>query len=166
MPLIRDGQIVQDEWVWVADTEPVPDDAPAVVSLTRWREERASLSRRHAELGVRLVAGDDVADIAEDVANFGLIALEFPTFADGRAYSSARLLRERHGFTGELRAVGNVLRDQFSFMHRCGFDAFEVKDADTAAWRSALGEVRVWYQPAADRRISAMHLRHRRAAAE
>lgn len=166
MVLIRDGQIAQDDWVWVADTEPVPDNAPAVVSFERWGAEGASLSQRHAELGIWLAAGDDVADIAGDVANFGLIALEFPSFADGRAYSSARLLRERHGFTGELRAVGNVLRDQFAFMHRCGFDAFEVNEADAAAWRDALGEVRVWYQPAADRRITAMHLRHRRAAAE
>lgn len=166
MVLIRDGQVAEDKWVWVEDTEPVPDNAPAVVSFARWREERAGLSRRHAALGLRLASGDDVAGIADDVAHFGLIALEFPSFTDGRAYSSARLLRERYGFTGELRAVGNVLRDQFAFMQRCGFDAFEVRDADAGAWREALAEVRVWYQPAADRRITAMQLRRRRAAVE
>ena len=169
MVLIRGGRVArdaQDEWVWVEDTEPVPDNAPAVVLFGRWREERARLSRRRAPLGIRLAGGDDVAGIADDVASFGLIALEFSTFTDGRAYSSARLLRERYGFTGELRAVGNVLRDQFAFMLRCGFDAFEVRDSDAGAWREALAEIRVWYQPAVDRHVTAMRLRHRRAAAE
>lgn len=173
MVLIRDAQgggqgaqDAQDQWVWVGDAEPVPDNAPAVVTFGRWREERAGLSRRHAALGIQLAGADDVAGIADDVARFGLIALEFPSFTDGRAYSSARLLRERYGFTGELRAVGNVLRDQFAFMQRCGFDAFEVRDSDAGAWREALAEVRVRYQPAADRHSTAMQLRHRRAAAE
>jgi len=166
MVLIRDGQVAEDKWVWVEDTEPVPDNAPAVVSFGRWREERAELLRRHAALGIRLAGADDVAGIADDVSRFGLIALEFPTFTDGRAYSSARLLRERYGFIRELRAVGNVLRDQFAFMRRCGFDAFEVRDSDAGAWREALAEVRVWYQPAADDRTTAMQLRHRRAAVE
>lgn len=169
MALVRDGQVVQGaqhEWVWVGDAEPLPDNTPAVVTLARWREERSRILRRKAPLGVQLTSADDVADIADDVARFGLIALEFPAFTDGRAYSSARLLRERYGFMGELRAVGNVLRDQFAFMHRCGFDAFEVRDADADAWSEALAEVRVWYQPAADRHFTAMRLRHRRVAAE
>ena len=104
--------------------------------------------------------------VADDVAHFGLNALEFPSFTDGRAYSSARLLRERYGFTGELRAVGNVLRDQFAFMLRCGFNAFEVRDTDAGAWPEAVREIGVWYQPAGDRHVTAMRLRHRRAAAE
>ncbi len=172
MVLIRNGQVAQDaqdaqdEWVWVEDTEPVPDNASAVVSFGRWREERARLLRRHAALGIHLAGGDDVADIADDLTCFGLIALEFPSFTDGRAYSSARLLRERHGYTGELRAVGNILRDQFAFMLRCGFDAFEVRDSDAGAWGEALAEIRVWYQPAGDPYFTAMQLRHRRAAAE
>lgn len=166
MALIRDGKIAQDEWVLVSDAEPVPEATPAIVSFERWGGERATLSARQSALGVRLTSADDVADIAGDVAKFGVIALEFPTFVDGRAYSSARLLRERYGFMGELRAVGNVLRDQFAFMHRCGFDAFEVKDTDTGAWNDALSEIRIWYQPASDRHFTATQLRHRRAAAE
>ncbi len=165
----RDGKALrdtQDQWVWVGDAEPLPDNASAVVSFRRWRAERADLSGRHAALGIQLTGADDVAGIADDVAHFGLIALEFSSFTDGRAYSSARLLRERYGFTGELRAVGNVLRDQFAFMLRCGFDAFEVRDADAGAWHDALNEIKVRYQPAADRGLSAMHLRHRRSAAE
>ena len=166
MALIRDGQVTEDEWVQVGDALPVPGNAPAVVSLARWRKERAQLLQRSAAIGIRLASSDDVDDIADDVARFGLIELEFPAFTDGRAYSSARLLRERYGFMAELRAVGNVLRDQFAFMHRCGFNAFEVKDSDAGDWSEALSEIRVWYQPAADRHFTAMQLRHRRAAAE
>ena len=99
-------------------------------------------------------------EIAGELADFDLVALEFPKFADGRAYSTARLLRERHGFAGELRAVGNVLRDQFVFLHRCGFDAYQVADARAAeAWLEALGEIQVWYQPTADGRTAVAHRR-------
>ena len=94
------------------------------------------------------------------------MALEFPKFGDGRAFSYARLLRERYGFTGEVRAVGEVLYDQLVFMHRCGFDAFEIAADDAAGrWLQALGEISVWYQPTADGRPSAMSLRQRRLAA-
>jgi uncharacterized protein (DUF934 family) len=89
-----------------------------------------------------------------------VIALEFPKFGDGRAYSYARLLRERYGFRGELRAVGNVLRDQALFMLRCGFDAFEVTEGTPIeGWREALGEISVVYQPTADGRPVAHGLR-------
>ena len=78
------------------------------------------------------------------------LALQFPKFADGRAFTYARLLRERHGYAGELRAVGDVLRDQYQFMLRCGFDAFEVADANSIdGWRQSAAEITVWYQPAA-----------------
>ncbi|MHA1154101.1 MAG: DUF934 domain-containing protein, partial [Alphaproteobacteria bacterium] len=96
---------------------------------------------------------------------FQVIALEFPSFGDGRAYSYARLLRERHGYRGELRAVGNVLRDQALFMRRCGFDAFEVAEGTAVAgWREALGEISVFYQPTEDGRPAAPGLRNQRAA--
>ena len=96
-----------------------------------------------------------------------MVALEFPKFRDGRAYSTARLLRERYGFAGELRAVGDVLRDQFLFMHRCGFDAFEVADEQAvAAWRKAIAEFTVFYQTATDGRAPAGALRGLRRAAE
>jgi uncharacterized protein (DUF934 family) len=98
--------------------------------------------------------------IADDVGRLGLVALEFPRFTDGRPYSHARLLRQRLGYRGELRAVGNVLRDQLLFMRRCGFDAFELPDgADVAAWLSAFDEISVFYQPAADGAPPAMELR-------
>ena len=108
-----------------ADGEPLPE-APAILSRKRWLAERDTLAGRNAPLGLRLDAGERIDDIAADLAHFALIALSFPKFTDGRAFSTARLLREKHGYMGELRAVGNVLSDQIPLMRRVGFDAFEV----------------------------------------
>lgn len=153
MALIKDGTFVDDVWVAVGDDDPVPDDKPAIVSLERWQRDRDRLTGRKAPLGVRLRSDQPPALIAGDLAHFGVVALEFPRFGDGRAYSYARLLRQRYGYGGEVRAVGDVLRDQFLFMHRCGFDAFEVTDrTEIGHWQQALSEISVVYQPAADDR--------------
>ena len=101
-----------------------------------------------------------VAELAPHLDRLALVALVFPSFRDGRAYSQARLLRERYGFRGELRATGDVLRDQFLFLVRAGFDAFEVKkDADAAAFAEAVGRYSVFYQPTGDGRPSALRQR-------
>ncbi len=153
MALIKDGKLVEDPWFALDDEAPIPQDRDVIVGLERWRRDRAALKQRPGRLGVRLTADQLAGEIAGELADFDLIALEFPKFGDGRAYSTARLLRERHGYTGELRAVGNVLRDQFVFLHRCGFDAYQVADARAAdVWLEALGEIQVWYQPTADGR--------------
>ena len=104
-----------------------------------------------APLGLRLEAGEAIDDIAADLPRFALIALGFPKFSDGRAFSTARLLREKHGYTGELRAVGNVLSDQIPLMRRVGFDTFEVTHAPTrrALIEGRIAEVALHYQPAA-----------------
>ena len=164
MLLIKQGKISDDLWVAVADGEPVPADRPAIVSLQRWQAETAALRARVAPLGIRLANSDSVADIAVGLDRFDLVTLNFPKFTDGRAYSQARLLRERHGFTGEIRATGQVLRDQFLLMHRVGFDAFEVSDPRAAdAWLEALQEIRVRYQEAADGGVTVRDLRRRAA---
>ena len=161
MPLIKQDQLVEDAWVAVDDAEALPLAERIVVSLERWRAEREALTARNGRLGIRLESHQSPAEIADDLGHFGLVALVFPTFKDGRAYSSARLLRGRLGFAGELRAVGDVLRDQYLFMKRCGFDAVEVADEDALGeWREAIGEVSVVYQPAADRRPWITALRH------
>ena len=160
MPLIKNDEIVADPWIAVADEDEFPEGAPAIVSLARWRDERDTLAGRNAPLGIRLRADQPPAEIAEDLDRFQVIALEFPSFGDGRAYSYARLLRERYGYRGELRAVGNVLRDQALFMRRCGFDAFEVAEGTGAeGWREALGEISVFYQPTEAGRPAAPRLR-------
>ena len=164
MPLIKDGARVEDVWVTVPDDAPLPADAPAIVILERWLAERAALLRRNQPLGIRFRSDQPPAPVVGDLDRLGVIALEFPKFTDGRAYSYARLLRERHGYRGELRAVGNVLRDQFLFMHRCGFDAFEVADeAAVLAWGEAMAEIAVWYQPTGDGRTPAAVARRRPA---
>ena len=164
MPLIKDGRAAADPWITLADGESLPEGGPVIVTLARWRAEREALIRRGGPLGLRLKSDQPPALAADDLGRFALIALEFPKFTDGRAYSYARLLRERQGFEGEVRAVGNVLRDQFLFMHRCGFDAFEVPAPDADAWIAALNEITVSYQPASDDRVPAWRLRHRHAA--
>jgi len=148
MPLLRDGTIAEDDWTPPADGAPLPD-GPVLVDLGTWRAHRDALSSRSAPVGIRLKADDDPEELADHLGSIDLIALEFPAFTDGRAYSAARVLRERLGYTGELRAVGNVLRDQFVFMHRCGFDSLEVEDEGAVeAWRQAIGEISGTYQPA------------------
>ncbi len=164
MPLIKDSELVPDPWVSLDDEAALPEGAPAIVGLERWRSERETLIKRNAPLGIRLRSDQPPKLVLEDLDRFAVVALEFPKFGDGRAYSYARLLRERYGFRGELRAVGNVLRDQALFMLRCGFDAFEVAEAGALeGWRAALGEISVFYQPTADGRSPAHGLRAKRA---
>ena len=151
MPLLKDGQIVADRWQVVADGEPLPPAVPVLVPFARWQAERDTLIRRNAPIGVRLSNTQDLGQVAPDLALFELIALEFPKFIDGRAFTQGRLLRERYGYKKELRAVGNVLRDQLQFMHRCGFDAFEIDSPNAVElWQAAMAEIDVFYQPAAD----------------
>lgn len=167
MPLIKGGALVADEWVSVGDDEPLPADRPAIVSLKRWQADRGALTGRNAPVGVRLASAERAEAIAGDVGRLALVAVAFPTFRDGRGFSTARLLRERYGFSGELRAVGNVFRDQFLFMHRCGFDAYEVADAREAeAFAAALASFSVVYQRTGDGRTPATALRQLRRAAE
>ena len=161
MAVIKSGKLVQDSWVFVQDDAELPSGGDIIVSLERWQGEREALLARDGGLGVRLRSDQLAESLGQEAARFQLIALEFPKFSDGRAYSTARLLRERYGFTGELRAVGNVLRDQFLFMDRCGFDAIEVtEDARGLAWATALSEIKVFYQPATDSRTPVYWQRH------
>lgn len=160
MPLIKDGQLLDDPWTVVADDEKPSADGALLVSYATWTKNREALLRRNAPLGIRLDSDQSPALIADDLDRFDLIALDIPVFKDGRAYSYARLLRERYGYAKELRAVGNVLRDQYHFLHRCGFDTFEVADgAAVDAWWDALSEISHAYQTAADSRRSIRALR-------
>jgi uncharacterized protein (DUF934 family) len=160
--IIKNRRIVDDPWRHVADDAELPV-GPAIVTLARWRRERAALAERDEPIGVRLPNTVDVAELADDLPRWAVVALEFPKFADGRAYSQARLLRERYGYRGEIRAVGDVLRDQLLFMARSGFDAFEVRaDRSLEDALEAFGEFSVSYQPAADQPLPL----YRRAARE
>jgi len=157
MAVIRDGRVVTDDpWTAVGEDALLPDGAAVLVPYEIWARRRDELRRRNGRAGVRLASDQPPHLLAGDLDRIELIALDFPSFRDGRAYSQARLLRERYGYAGELRATGQVLRDQFLFMHRCGFDSFEVADANAAAaWDEALAEISVTYQPAGDGRRAA-----------
>ena len=165
IPLVKNGEITPDPWTHIADGEDAPLDAPIIVSTDRWNAERASLVHRNAPIGIRLRNDQLPDELGEDLYRFGVVAIEFPAFKDGRAYSQARLLRERYRFTGEVRAFGDVLRDQLLFMQRCGIDAFEIRKlADAEAFRSTIGEISVFFQPAADDRRPVTALRNRAVA--
>ncbi|MDZ7712182.1 MAG: DUF934 domain-containing protein [Rhodovibrio sp.] len=167
MPLIdRTGWAVTDPWVEVETLEELPDGQAAILPAEVFQEHRHALDGRNAALGVRLPNDQPVDEIAPDLHRLDAVVLEFPAFKDGRAYSQARLLRQRHGYTGEIRATGDVLQDQAIFLVRCGFDRFEV-DAHTAErWQAALRRISVVYQPGRDDSTPAPWRRHARRAAE
>ena len=172
MPLIKNAAFVENTYARVADDEALPDGA-IIVSLKRFQAERDALMTRNAPLGIRLTSDQSPEILGPDVHHFAVIELEFPKFKDGRGYSWARQLRTRAGYQGEIRAVGDVLRDQWLFMSRVGVDAFEVRPGTRIEdFRAALAEQTVFYQPATDRIKSVLDIRHKltpayaRAAAE
>ena len=160
MPLVKNGTIAADIFVHVPDGAELPGDGAVLVSAARFLENPEALLRRAGKLGVIWPNNRDVDDLVPFLDRLAAVALVFPSFRDGRAYSQARLLRERHGYDGELRATGQVLRDQFVFMLRAGFDAFEAKkDADAEAFGVSAKRYSVFYQPTGDGRITALHRR-------
>ena len=160
MPLVKASQIVEDQYVRVEDDAPLPDGVPVLLTAARFLADAREIVERDAPVGVIWPNDRRVTELAPWIDRLGLIALVFPKFKDGRAYSQARLLRERYGFRGELRATGEVLRDQFQFLLRSGFDAFEVKKpADAAVFVEAAARFSVFYQPSADGRLPALRRR-------
>ena len=159
----RDGEAfaAEDPFTFVGDDQGMPP-GDVIISLQRFLTEGEQLLGQCRTLGVRLCASDRPEDLAGRLDRLAVIELEFPKFRDGRQYSAARILRERMGFTGELRAVGDVLREQAFQMVRCGFDAFEPADGSTAAdWAASTLRFRHVYQRAADRREPAFAERGR-----
>jgi len=160
MPLVEGGHIVADRYVRVADDAALPDGAPAIVSAQRFLAEADALLRRDAPLGVAWPNDRRITELKPYLDRLALVALNFPKFRDGRAYSQARQLREQFGFRGTLRATGDVLRDQFHFLVRAGFDSFEVKKpADAEVFAEVLSRYSVYYQGGADGAVPARRRR-------
>ena len=160
MAIVKNGELVTSSFVDASGANAIPSEGAVIVNLEQWRTHRDELLKRGTPLGIRLHSDQAPELIADDLPHLAVVALEFPKFRDGRAYSYARLLRERYGFKGELRAVGEVLLEQLFFMLRTGFDAFEILSADPLKdYRTAVADFSVWYQPAADGRPTAMQLR-------
>ena len=148
-----------DRFTLLADDEAAPA-GDVIVSLSRFHAEGERLIGEGRAVGVREAADEAVESLAYDLPGIALVALEFPKFKDGRAYSAARILRERYGYAGEVRAVGDVLLEQARFMIRCGFDAFEPADGtEPEQWTAAASWFRHVYQRAADSREPAFVVR-------
>jgi phosphoadenosine phosphosulfate reductase len=128
MALWRDGAFAEDAWTRLPD-EAALVDGPIIVSLARWRRQ----DLRGRDVGVEIDAGAQAQGALAEIADRPLVALKFDKFGDGRAFSYAILLRQRYGFRGELRAVGDVLLDEIPLMLRCGFTSFEVSNESTLA---------------------------------
>jgi len=169
MPLVKGGKITDDAFVHVADGAELPGDGAILIPAARFLENPESVLQRKGKTGVVWPNNRDVDDLVRYLDRLAAVALVFPSFRDGRAYSQARLLRERFQYRGELRATGQVLRDQFVFMMRAGFDAFEVKkQSDAEAFAQTVQRYSVFYQPTGDGRLTALHrrmqLRHSESA--
>jgi uncharacterized protein (DUF934 family) len=148
--VLRRGSVVADDWTLLASGS---GDGRIIVPLERWRKEREALLAAATAVGVLLPNTADVDAVYPEIGARPLIALEFPTFADGRALSQAVVLRTRLGYTGELRAVGDIIRDLVFWLGRCGFDTIVPRqDQDLEGCRLALVELGVSYQAAADGR--------------
>jgi uncharacterized protein (DUF934 family) len=160
MPLVRNGKIAADSYIHLADDAELPPEGAVLLSAERLFKDAEVLSNRSDPVGVIWPNNRDLDELLPLLGKLAVVALVFPTFRDGRAYSQARLLRERYHFKAELRATGQVLRDQFVFMLRAGFDAFDVKkEADAEAFLATAKRYTVFYQPTGDGRITALHRR-------
>ena len=151
--------LAEDPFTAIADDQDIaPGDV--IISLTRFQAEGDRLLSEGRAVGVRIEPAEEVEALAYDLPRIAVVALVFPKYRDGRAYTGARLLRERFGYAGQVRAVGEVLREQGLFMIRCGFDAFEPADGSTAAdWNHIATRFRHVYQRAADHRAPAFEER-------
>ncbi|MGH8353243.1 MAG: DUF934 domain-containing protein [Pseudomonas sp.] len=152
--IIKNDQVIDETWHLLAkdaNLEGLSNSDDVIVPLALWREHSHALKARDGGLGIWLDSDEQVEEIEDDLAHFQVIALNFPAFTDGRHFSSARLLRERYGYLGEVRAIGDVLRDQLFFMRRCGFDAYAVRaDRDPYDALQGLKDFSEVYQAATD----------------
>jgi uncharacterized protein (DUF934 family) len=164
--LLRDGRIVADDWTYLTEVgnagAPGSADSSNAIILTfdQWRSDEPRWRAAPERLGVILSPVDKVERLAPDLARFDLVGAEFPGPSDGRGYTQGRLLRERYGWRGELRATGYVRRDQVFFLARCGFNSFELPDGDLAAAAGAFSTFTARYQPSNDVGL-ALKLQHR-----
>jgi uncharacterized protein (DUF934 family) len=151
----RNGSVwvtTDDPYTYVGDDDKLPAGA-AVVTLLRFQRDRDVLLARNTPLAVMLTSDQSPEVLARDLDRLSAVFLQFPKFRDGRGYSWARMLRDRFGFMGEIRAIGDVLRDQWLYMHRCGVDVLQVRDGVSAAEvQVAMAEQTVFYQPSRDAR--------------
>jgi uncharacterized protein (DUF934 family) len=149
--LLRRHELVADDWVTLVDAAgatPPGDSDPLIVPFAKFRDNRQQWLARGGRLGVLLAPADKVEEIAADLPNLELVALQFTGPGEGRGYTAAKLLRQRYHFTGEIRAVGHVKQDQLYLMARCGIDSFELAPTEKMEEaRATLERFKVAYTP-------------------
>jgi uncharacterized protein (DUF934 family) len=164
--VIKRMNVIADPWQRLerapdGSLPPVPPAGDIIVPLALWQGRREELLGRPGRLGVWLEANEDPAAIAEDLRLFGVVAVRFPKAGDGRGYSIGCLLRERYGWRGELRAFGDIWRDQLFFLASCGFNAFALREGeDPRAALAAFGEFSETYQASVRQRLPLFRRRH------
>lgn len=124
--IFKDGSFWDEEWLTAEDGQDIPTSGNLLVPIDTYLENPAAYSAREGVTGVLIKAGDEVYPLGEHLSDIAIIAVEFPSFADGRGFSAARVLREQFGFTGDIRAVGNYILDQVPLARRCGVTSFEI----------------------------------------
>ncbi len=153
--LIKDEVILDNEWkridASVTDVNELPSGGHVLVPLELWLAEKETLKARLPNLGLSLCNTEDLSVLKDDIAQLPVIEIFFPAFMDGRGFSLGRLLRERYGFTGELRAGGQFIRDQLCYLRRCGFNSFAFEeDIDLESAKQSLHDFTDGYQPSVD----------------
>ncbi|MBL1141426.1 MAG: DUF934 domain-containing protein [Proteobacteria bacterium] len=153
MQVIKNKEVINDDWQLIREIEndaPVPE-GKLIVPLAYWQANRDELLNKKSEHAVWIDGDIETEALVDDLEYFSIIALDFPAFKDGRSYSHASLLKNRYNYTGDLRAIGDVLRDQLFYMHRCGIDSYAVReDKDIEDALNSLNDFSVRYQAAAD----------------
>lgn len=145
MQIIKDHQLIDNTWQFISDDIDLPSSGNITVSLNRWNQEHASLLQHSEQVGIRLTSTDTTDDI-HNLAQASLIELDFPVFTDGRLFSHARLLRDKHNYSGEIRAVGHFLADQVFYLSRVGVNAFALAPEKLHVGLNALNDFSVKYQ--------------------
>jgi uncharacterized protein (DUF934 family) len=155
--IIKNGQILNETWQLLPkeiSLQELPNSGDLIVPLALWLEHQHALLARDGGLGVWLDAEEEIESIADALQHFQVVALRFPAFTDGRHSSSAYLLRTRHAYKGEIRAIGDILRDQLWALKRCGFDAFALReDKDPLDALKAFEEFSEVYQASFDQPV-------------
>ncbi len=165
--IIKDRKVVTDRWqrLELAPDGSLPSIPPAgdiLVPLALWQAERNALLARPGRIGVWLNSNEEPAAIADDLRHLGVVAVNFPKFGDGRGYSTARLLRERYGWKGELRAIGDIFRDQLFFLSSCGFSSYALREGeDPQEALAAFGDFSEAYQSSVERPVPLFRRRDR-----
>jgi len=149
--LLKDNQIIEDSWAFLDDSAETLPSGNLLLSLEQWQQFSDQLSQHNGELGLWLEGNAEIDTVIDSLQQLSLIAIKFPKFVDGRGFSLARLLRERYNYNGELRAIGEFIRDQLYLLKRCGFNAFQLtEDQDLSEASKSLSDFSETYQVSAD----------------